>query len=133
MQRSDLRQSRMQLEGETSRCRLRRAVVNNRDGYTTANCKYFKDGTASFFFFFLKDPAPPEFSPLPLPAALPISPHQESALRRPPVAREQRVAERAEYGGERGRLACRQAQRESAPPPPAAGHEPGGESGDEGD
>src|SRR2546425_9982327 len=26
-----------------------------------------------YFFFFLNDPAPPEFSPLPLPAALPIS------------------------------------------------------------
>src|SRR2546430_13154210 len=27
------------------------------------------------FFFFLMDPAPPEFSPLPLPDALPIWPH----------------------------------------------------------
>src|SRR2546430_5690203 len=27
-----------------------------------------------FFFFFFNDPAPPEISPLPLPAALPISP-----------------------------------------------------------
>src|SRR2546427_3719819 len=30
--------------------------------------------TSHFFFFFLNDPAPTEFSPLPLPAPLPISP-----------------------------------------------------------
>src|SRR2546430_12349415 len=30
------------------------------------------DGDASYFFFFLMDPAPTEFSPLPLHAALPI-------------------------------------------------------------
>src|SRR5256885_15322593 len=27
----------------------------------------------AFYFFFLNDPAPPEFSPLPLPAAFPLS------------------------------------------------------------
>src|ERR1022692_44567 len=30
---------------------------------------------ACFFFFFLNDPAPPEISPFPLPAPLPISPN----------------------------------------------------------
>src|SRR5256885_3731857 len=30
---------------------------------------------SSFFFFFFNDPAPPEISPLPLHAALPIGPH----------------------------------------------------------
>src|SRR2546430_86186 len=35
------------------------------------------------FFFFLNDPAPPEFSPFPLPAALPISLLCFAALRHP--------------------------------------------------
>src|SRR2546425_7078970 len=43
-----------------------------------------------FFFFFFKDPAPPEISPLPLPAALPIYVH-----RHPP--RPQRVLERLRH------------------------------------
>src|SRR2546428_12361236 len=37
----------------------------------------------SFFFFFLNDPAPPEISPFPLPAALPFCPE---ALGRAAVA-----------------------------------------------
>src|SRR2546430_888350 len=41
-----------------------------------------------FFFFFLNNPAPPEISPLPLPAALPISPHRERVRPRDePLAR----------------------------------------------
>src|SRR2546430_2934473 len=39
--------------------------------------------TQCLFFFFLNDPAPPEISPLPLPAALPISP--TSLFARPDV------------------------------------------------
>src|SRR3712207_7087044 len=31
----------------------------------------------TFFFFFLNDPAPPEISPLPLPAALPILTYEQ--------------------------------------------------------
>src|SRR5256885_8327595 len=42
---------------------------------------------AFFFFFFLNDPAPPEFSPFPLPAALPISRHSA------------RVQEHDDFGG----------------------------------
>src|SRR2546428_3107616 len=38
--------------------------------------------THSSFFFFLNDPAPTEFSPLPLHAALPISSRRSSACRR---------------------------------------------------
>src|SRR2546429_405455 len=34
---------------------------------------FFPDYLHFFFFFFFNDPAPPEFSPLPLPDALPIS------------------------------------------------------------
>src|SRR5256885_928414 len=37
-----------------------------------------------FFFFFLNDPPTPEFSPLPLPAALPIPPHRTPP--RPPMS-----------------------------------------------
>src|SRR3989454_7106941 len=37
-----------------------------------------------FFFFFLNDPAPPESSPLPLHAALPISSDRPSLLSRRP-------------------------------------------------
>src|SRR5256886_16912504 len=36
----------------------------------------------TFFFFFFNDPAPPEFSPLPLHAALPIPPGKPTAARR---------------------------------------------------
>src|SRR2546430_7432603 len=35
-----------------------------------------------FFFFFLNDPAPPEISPLPLPAPLPIGAQRDRAWRR---------------------------------------------------
>src|SRR5256886_6428770 len=35
---------------------------------------YINQRTITFFFFFFNNPAPTEFSPLPLPAALPISP-----------------------------------------------------------
>src|SRR3989454_5584714 len=55
---------------------------------------------SSYFFFFLKDAAPPEFSPLPLPAPLPLG------GRRPPPAPPPPPPPEHERGGE-------------GPPPPA--------------
>src|SRR2546430_17371170 len=37
--------------------------------------------SVSFFFFFLNDPAPPDISPFPQPAPLPISPPLEAQIR----------------------------------------------------
>src|SRR3989475_8753761 len=45
---------------------------------------YFALWQYLFLFFFFKDPAPPEISPLPLPAALPI-PRREPQLGREPL------------------------------------------------
>src|SRR5256885_11883437 len=47
--------------------------------------------TKPFFFFFLNVPPPPEIYPLPLPAALPISPIKVKTI--PMVYREDRIAE----------------------------------------
>src|SRR2546422_8690303 len=55
---------------------------------------YFQITSTAFFysvFFFLNDTAPPEISPLPLPAALPI-PLQRQPIRRPPGERQRRRA-----------------------------------------
>src|SRR5256885_13967835 len=41
---------------------------------------------SSFFFFFFNDAAPPEFYPLPLPAALPFYGDRDRDVRAPPVA-----------------------------------------------
>src|SRR5256886_13057284 len=46
-------------------------------GYCFFTCVFFLfiiQHIPCYSFFFLKDPAPPEFSPFPLPAPLPISP-----------------------------------------------------------
>src|SRR2546430_271576 len=74
--------------------------------------------SSSFFFFFFNNPAPPEFSPLPLHAPLPISPR-----RLPGVAC---VVSSAPKEGPRGRrgplgaaLSDRPARQGPAPPPRA--------------